>query len=140
MTRENQANQPNGQSQAAGERKLIEDRLAKTAEIRSRGLDPYPARFNRTHTSVEAVALFQSFEQGDDESDHQDNHIVRVAGRVMARRGQGKASFIDVRDGHGSIQIFARQNTMGDDSYAILDLLDIGDIIGRRCGDTHSER
>ena len=130
MTRENQANQPNVQSQAAGERKLIEDRLAKTAEIRSRGLDPYPARFNRTHTSVEAVALFQSFEQGDDESDHQDNHIVRVAGRVMARRGQGKASFIDVRDGHGSIQIFARQNTMGDDSYAILDLLDIGDIIG----------
>ncbi len=113
MTRENQANQPNVQSQAAGERKLIEDRLAKTAEIRSRGLDPYPARFNRTHTSVEAVALFQSFEQSDDESDHQDNHIVRVAGRVMARRGQGKASFIDVKDGHGSIQIFARQNTMG---------------------------
>ena len=130
MTRENQANQPNGQSQAAGERKLIEDRLAKTAEIRSRGLDPYPPRFNRTHTSVEAVALFQSLEEGGTESDHSDSHSVRVAGRVMARRGQGKASFIDVRDGHGSIQIFARQNTMGDESYAILDLLDIGDIIG----------
>ena len=130
MTRENQANQPNGQSQAAGERKLIEDRLAKTVEIRSRGLDPYPPRFNRTHTSVEAVALFQSLEEGGTESDHSDSHSVRVAGRVMARRGQGKASFIDVRDGHGSIQIFARQNTMGDESYAILDLLDIGDIIG----------
>ena len=129
MTRENHANQPNGQSQAAGERKLIEDRLAKTAEIRSRGLDPYPARFNRTHTSVEAVALFQSLEEGNRESDC-GTHTVRVAGRVMARRGQGKASFIDVKDGYGSIQVFARQNTMGDESYAILDLLDIGDIIG----------
>ena len=81
MTRENQANQPNGQSQAAGERKLIEDRLAKTAEIRSRGLDPYPPRFNRTHTTVEAVALFQSLEEGDREADC-GTHIVRVAGRA----------------------------------------------------------
>ena len=78
MTRENQANQPNGQSQAAGERKLIEDRLAKTAEIRSRGIDPYPPRFNRTHTSLEAIALFQSLERGGEEPDQTENHIVGI--------------------------------------------------------------
>ena len=44
---------------AAGERKLIEDRLAKTAQIRAKGIDPYPARFDRTHTSVEATKLFK---------------------------------------------------------------------------------
>ena len=120
---------------AAGERKLIEDRLAKTAQIRAKGIDPYPARFDRTHTSVEATKLFKYAEVianngvGDD-VEHPRTETIRIAGRVMARRGMGKAAFIDLKDGYGSIQAFARQNTMGDDEYEILGLLDIGDIIG----------
>ncbi len=135
---EDQQEQP---EQQIGERKLIDDRLAKTAQLRSLGIDPYPPRFDRTHTTAEAVKLFEDLgvasasESNDqDESIAEDVHprtgIIRVAGRVMARRGMGKASFIDLKDGHGSVQVFARQNTMGDEAYAILDLLDTGDIIG----------
>jgi lysyl-tRNA synthetase class 2 len=54
---------------------------------------------------------------------------VRVAGRIMARRGMGKASFLDLKDGAGRIQLFARQDVLGD-KYELLDLLDLGDIIG----------
>ncbi len=119
---------------AAGEQKLIEDRLAKVAQIRAQGIDPYPPRYDRTHTSVEAVTLFEYAEvmasNGVGDTEHPKTEMIRVAGRVMARRGMGKAAFIDLKDGHGTIQAFARQNTMGDDEYAIMSLLDIGDIIG----------
>ncbi len=130
-----QSNPANEAESAAGEQKLIEDRLAKTAQIRAKGLDPYPPRYDRTHTLVEATKLFEYAEimassgVGDD-VEHPRTETVRIAGRVMARRGMGKAAFIDLKDGHGSIQAFARQNTMGDDAYEIVNLLDIGDIIG----------
>jgi lysyl-tRNA synthetase class 2 len=130
MTPENQQEKP---GQQIGERKLIDDRLAKTARLRAQGIDPYPPRFDRTHTTLEAVKLFEDTEAAlgpDPACEHPHTDTIRVAGRVMARRGQGKASFIDLKDGHGPIQVFARQNTMGDAAYALLDLLDIGDIIG----------
>ena len=134
MTNEDSQEQPSTQDSAAGERKLIEDRLAKTAQLRAGGTDPYPARFDRTHTSVEATKLFEYAEvmasNGVGDQEHPKTDVIRVAGRIMARRGMGKAAFIDLKDGHGSIQAFARQNTMGDEAYAILDLLDIGDFIG----------
>lgn len=134
MTPEKKINEDQPEQQI-GERKLIDDRLAKTAQLRSQGIDPYPPRFDRTHTTAEAVKLFEDLEvasagESNDKDVHPRTGIIRVAGRVMARRGMGKASFIDLKDGHGSVQIFARQNTMGDEAYAILDLLDIGDIIG----------
>ena len=135
MTNEDQQEQPNQEEQAAGEQKLIEDRLAKAAQIRAKGIDPYPARYDRTHTSIEATKLFEYAEimasnvVGDD-PEHPKTETVRIAGRVMARRGMGKAAFIDLKDGYGSIQTFARQNTMGDEAYEIVNLLDIGDIIG----------
>jgi lysyl-tRNA synthetase, class II len=136
MTNEDQPEQiaPTQEESAAGEQKLIEDRLAKTAQIRAQGLDPYPARFDRTHSSVEAVTLFEYAEvmasNGIGDTEHPKTEVIRVAGRIMARRGMGKAAFIDLKDGHGSIQAFARQNTMGDEAFEITGLLDIGDIIG----------
>ena len=116
--------------QAAGEAKLIEDRLAKATQLRSEGIDPYPSRFDRTHTSVEAVDLFGQIEDTSDDGEDPHTKAIRVAGRIMARRGQGKVSFIDLKDGYGSLQIFASQNSMGDEAYSIIQLLDIGDIIG----------
>ncbi|MCZ6538485.1 MAG: OB-fold nucleic acid binding domain-containing protein, partial [Chloroflexi bacterium] len=140
------ADQPDNREQPEqqiAEQKLIGDRLAKTAQLRAQGIDPYPPRFDRTHTTAEAVELFEELE-GASGSGAEDAPLrtatVRVAGRVMARRGQGKASFIDLKDGHGTVQVFARQNTMGDDAYAILDLLDIGDIIGVEGGVIQTRR
>src|SRR6185437_8245290 len=54
----------------------------------------------------------------------------RVAGRIAARRGHGKNAFIDLRDGSGQIQLHARQDQLGEEAYALLVDLDLGDIVG----------
>lgn len=111
-----------------GEERLIHDRLAKVEALRERGIDPYPRKFKRTHMTTEAVSTLEEAESkaGDEPAR---TEPLALAGRIMARRGQGKVSFIDLRDGDGNIQIFAKQDVMGE-KYELLDLLDIGDIVG----------
>jgi lysyl-tRNA synthetase class 2 len=119
--------EPAEEDRAVGEQRLIRDRLAKIEALRQRGTDPYPARFKRTHTSAEALSLLNEAESAG--TGPVRTAQVTVAGRVMARRGMGKASFIDLKDASGRIQLFAREDALGDD-YELLDLLDLGDIIG----------
>ncbi len=114
----------------AGEERLMHDRRAKIDALREKGIDPYPASFKRSHTAAEAVVLLESAESGAGESEEQvKTETVTVAGRIMARRGMGKASFIDLKDGSGRIQLFARRNVLGD-QFELIDLLDLGDIVG----------
>ncbi len=114
----------------AGEARLMHDRRAKVDALREKGIDPYPRSFHRSHTAAEAIALLESAEAGVGETEEPvKTESVTVAGRIMARRGMGKASFIDLKDGSGRIQLFARQNVLGDD-FELLDLLDLGDIVG----------
>ncbi|MEX0761438.1 MAG: lysine--tRNA ligase [Dehalococcoidia bacterium] len=112
------------------EHRLVRARLEKLAALRERGIDPYPARFNRTHSSLEAKRLFEDLEAsvGEDTSGLQTDP-VRVAGRMMARRGMGKASFVDILDGEGRIQAHLRADVMGE-NYELMEFLDLGDIIG----------
>ncbi|MBI4307310.1 MAG: lysine--tRNA ligase [Chloroflexi bacterium] len=109
---------------------ILQQRLSKLERIRGRGIDPYPPRFHRTHTSEEALALFQRHEKerpGDPSPDD-----VAVAGRVTALRRMGKATFLDLRDGSGRIQTYLRKDRLGDDAYTLLDELDLGDFLGVR--------
>jgi lysyl-tRNA synthetase class 2 len=116
--------------QLAGERRLIHDRLAKTEALRARGIDPYPRSFKRTHLSAEAIALLDVAEAAaGDSEEHAQTEVVTVAGRIMSRRGMGKAAFIDLMDSSGRIQLFARKNVLGDD-FDLIELLDLGDIVG----------
>jgi lysyl-tRNA synthetase class 2 len=113
-----------------GEQRLIHDRLAKIAALRERGIDPYPRSYHRTHTTAEAVKLLEAAEASQGASEeHVKTEPVSVAGRIMARRGMGKASFIDLKDASGRIQLFARENMLGA-KFELLDLLDLGDIVG----------
>ena len=76
-------------------------RQEKAEALRSKGLDPYPARFNRTHTSLQALAFFEEREES-----HADDLIeISVGGRVMARRGMGKATFLDISDEIGRAHV-----------------------------------
>lgn len=111
--------------------RLISDRLRKIDRLRETGIDPFPARVERSHSVSEARQLFIDTEEAA-QSDA-DKHGIRtsdvsVAGRVMARRGMGKMSFLDIKDGSGTIQIHARADVLSDD-YQLLDLLDIGDFL-----------
>ena len=98
---------------------ITKQRREKLQRIRRQGIDPYPHRYHRSHTTKEAIALF---ERGDDSP-------VSLAGRVMACRAMGKATFIDLRDSSGKIQVYFRSDRLGD-KYELLNQCDIGDIIG----------
>lgn len=104
---------------------LTKGRLDKLDRIRSRSTDPYPHRYHRTHTIQEAVALFQEQERSDAERPE-----VRIAGRIVAHRSMGKATFIDIRDGSGKIQAYLRKDILGEEEYRYIHDFDIGDIIG----------
>lgn len=106
---------------------LFQVRLEKLDRLRSKGIDPYPRNYDRSHLTREAIALFESEESEDGENT--DSTQVSVAGRIMALRGLGRASFLDLLDGSGKIQAMLRRNTLGD-SYELLKDLDIGDWLG----------
>ncbi len=104
---------------------ITEQRLAKLSSIRSHNIDPYPHRYRRSHTTEEAATLFQEQERSNTEGPE-----VRVAGRIIALRAMGKATFLDLRDGSGKIQAYFREKSLGNEKYQYLHDLDIGDIIG----------
>lgn len=110
-----------------GEDELIELRLEKLARLRARGIDPYPPRLRRTHTAAEAIAAFEAWESAGSEGDAP---AVSVAGRIAALRDMGKAAFLDVRDGSGRIQCYLKKDNIGDDAYAGIADLDLGDFLG----------
>jgi lysyl-tRNA synthetase class 2 len=109
-----------------GEDELIRQRHEKLARLRKRGIDPYPARTARTHSTADAIAAFEGWESAGSKGDAPS---VTVAGRVTASRDMGKSTFVDVHDGDGRLQCFIKKDTVGDDAYAGLADLDLGDFI-----------
>ncbi|MBA4181282.1 MAG: lysine--tRNA ligase [Anaerolinea sp.] len=106
---------------------LLAQRLAKLEALREAGMDPYPPRSTRSHTSAELVALVEALAP----EQHEVHGVeVDVAGRVVARRDMGKATFIDLQDGAGRLQVLLRQNALEDGLYDALRLIDLGDFIG----------
>ena len=106
---------------------LFQVRLRKLERLRSRGVDPYPGSYARTHTAREAIAHFEATELSGEDQMQADQ--VSVAGRVTAVRGMGRTSFVDLLDGSGKIQTMLRRDTLGE-AYELLDDLDIGDWLG----------
>ncbi|MDO8879354.1 MAG: lysine--tRNA ligase [Coriobacteriia bacterium] len=100
-------------------------RLAKIDALRRVGIDPYPDSFERTVTVAELVRAYASLEPGAETTD-----IVSIAGRVVAKRDQGKVLFIVVRDGATEIQLFCRANLTGPALFEAASALDLGDWVG----------
>ena len=115
-----------------GEDELIDLRHEKLARLRARGIDAYPARTPRTHSAIEAIAAFDRWEAGPDEATRGPAPEVCVAGRITALRDMGKASFLDVRDGTTRIQCYLKKDIIGEDAYAGLADLDLGDFLAVR--------
>ena len=103
------------------------ERLAKLERLRARGEDPYPVRFDRTHTLDEVREHWDDkIEPGASTDDR-----VRIAGRVMLKRTQGRLVFANVRDGSGELQLFVSQGELGADAFARFgDEIDRGDWVG----------
>lgn len=100
---------------------MLQIRREKLEALRQAGRDPHEiTKFSVTAQAQEIHADFSSWE----------GQAVSMAGRVLAKRGHGKMSFLDLQDASGKIQIIARMNVMGESDFAVTKDLDLGDIIG----------
>lgn len=100
-------------------------RLAKHAALFEAGQNPYPEHSELEDYVADIEAKYAELADGEDTED-----VVKIAGRVVAKRGQGKIMFIVVRDATAEIQLFCRINDMDEAAWSTLKALDLGDILG----------
>lgn len=101
---------------------LILQRREKLLKLQELGVNPYPYEFNRTHVSTQILANFDTLQEKE----------VALAGRIMSNRLMGKAAFFHIQDMQGKIQIYLKKDEVGEKTFEIYKLLDIGDIVGVR--------
>lgn len=102
-------------------------RQEKMQDLAAKGLDPFGEKFHRTHYSDEILTEFDEFSK----EELQDKETsVTIAGRIMTKRGKGKAGFAHLKDKNGQIQIYVRQDEIGEEDYEIYTSSDLGDFIG----------
>ena len=106
--------------------RIAEQRQEKLDRIRARGINPYPHRYHRSHTTRQAISLLEEHEAAPEA----DVVSITVAGRIVAHRSMGPISFMDLRDGSGKIQLMIDKQFLGETYRELLKDLDIGDIIG----------
>ncbi|WP_296009137.1 lysine--tRNA ligase [uncultured Adlercreutzia sp.] len=102
----------------------IEVRRAKREALIAAGIDPYGHSIKRSHTVAELNKKYAHLEDGESTEDE-----VVIAGRIMAKRVQGKIAFLELRESGEDIQLFCRINALGDEAFAALCDLDVGDWI-----------
>ncbi len=102
-------------------------RREKLHKLREKGIDPFGKRFERTHKAAELFALYGHLSK---EELEEKQVQVSIAGRIMTKRGKGKAGFAHIQDLTGQIQIYVRKDDVGEEQYEIFDTSDLGDIVG----------
>ncbi|WP_067841167.1 lysine--tRNA ligase [Amphibacillus sediminis] len=102
-------------------------RRDKLNAIREKGYDPFGDKFERTHLASELIASYEQFSK-----DELEEKAVQttVAGRIMTKRGKGKAGFSHIQDLSGQIQLYIRKDKVGEEAYELFNTADLGDIVG----------
>ena len=103
----------------------MDDRRAKLERLREQGIDPFPHEFQGVTPIADIHGAHDELEDGE-ETDAQ----YRIAGRMTGRRGHGGAAFIDIVDRSGKLQVHAKRDVLGEESFDTLTSLDLGDLIG----------
>ncbi len=117
----------NSSSLGKGLKKLMEERLAKLRALKEAGIEPYPHRFKKKHYAGVLQEKYTKLKRGE----HTRVRVI-VAGRIRSIRLMGKASFLDIEDSTGKIQLYFQQDKLGKANYKLIKKLDIGDFIGAR--------
>ena len=102
-------------------------RRQKMNDLKEKGIDPFGHRFERKDFSID---LKEKYKDADKEQLHEMHIPASVAGRIMSKRGKGKAGFMHIQDKYGFIQIYVRQDALTEEEFYLYDKADIGDIIG----------
>ena len=108
----------------SGLKQLMNVRLEKVAALKEKGIDPFGERYEITHHIKELLDNQEKFIQSGED--------IKIAGRLLAKRGQGKAGFANITDLSGNIQIYSKIDVAGEDSHWLFKKADIGDICGIR--------
>ena len=108
------------------ENPLRAEKRRKLAALREAGIDPFPHNFKPTHEAADLHEKFGSFEPGQKGEDQ----VVVLAGRLMTKRDMGKASFFNIQDETGNMQIYIRRQDLPEKMATAFGLIDIGDIVG----------
>ena len=125
MNEEN--NMKNNEQQEQDVNELIKIRIAKLKELQEKGKDPFQiVKFDNKDNSKDIKEKFIDPVEGEESEPMH----VSIAGRLMAKRGHGKASFCDLQDMYGRIQIYVKLDEVGEEAYEEFKKYDIGDIIG----------
>jgi lysyl-tRNA synthetase class 2 len=106
---------------------LVQQRIQKLEELRREGINPFPNNFKVSHASQD---LHEAYGSMSDEDLKRTSEIFQIAGRIVAIRNFGKASFIQVQDRKGRIQVYIQKDLVGEASFRLFKKFDIGDIIG----------
>lgn len=101
---------------------LRRQRLEKLAAIKALGIEPYAYAYDQSHFTSDCETVY--------DPDNEGGVNIRLAGRLMAIRRMGKASFGHIMDTKGRVQIYVKQDKVGEQAYQLFKLLDIGDVIG----------
>ncbi|WP_242224330.1 lysine--tRNA ligase [Bacillus cereus group sp. BfR-BA-01380] len=102
-------------------------RREKLHNLREQGIDPFGKRFERTHSTKELLNLYGELSK---EELEEKEIAISIAGRIMTKRGKGKAGFAHIQDLHGQVQIYVRKDTVGDEQYELFNTADLGDLVG----------
>lgn len=109
---------------------VLRVRREKLKTLQDRGLEPFAYNYDVSHRAADAVMGFEAAEGAGTLSDKGEGEVVRVAGRLVAWRGHGKSAFAHLEDASGRIQLYFKKDVVGEDAFADLDLLDLGDWVG----------
>ncbi|MEG1647298.1 MAG: lysine--tRNA ligase [Bacilli bacterium] len=102
-------------------------RREKAKELVELGINPFGQKFDVTNNSLEIKEKY--IDKTKEELHDVENHVI-VAGRIMTKRGKGKVGFMHIQDKDGQIQLYVRQDVIGEDAYEIFKKSDLGDIVG----------
>ncbi|WP_167262839.1 lysine--tRNA ligase [Alkalibacillus almallahensis] len=104
-------------------------RLEKLKTLQESGINPFGDKFERTHLAKDLQAAYDQYSKEELE-EMESETTVTVAGRIMTKRGKGKAGFAHIQDLSGQVQIYVRKDRIGEEAYDIFQSADLGDIVG----------
>ena len=111
----------------------LNDQLAvrreKMQQLRNQGMDPFGKRFDRLAYNEELTAQWDEFTKAELEEKEAES-VTAIAGRIMTKRGKGKAGFAHIQDITGQIQIYVRKDQIGDEAFEVWNQADLGDFVG----------
>ncbi len=107
-----------------------EQRLQIINDLRKEGFDPYGSRYDRTHSAMEVKHFFEVEEAKVEEKEHFMTSQVKIAGRILTKRDQGKTAFCHIVDQTDKIQLYIRKDVIGEENFSMVKRLYAGDIVG----------